>query len=540
MCLVLIMLSLLAACNDEDAAKSEATTDAANDAPIMASAHKEKSANPEFKPQVDAVCALHMDNWLLIEIEKDSQQEKESIYDPDFSCENEIIESVTRLVLSPEFEKIKKEVQEDSAGDEIIEGLVEKGETLASILEKSSRGSVAQYVSAARKVFSLKAFREGQPYRVRIDPETGRLQSFEYEINGQRKLVVEGEEKPEARMEEINYVTLLEIAEGEIDDSLFKAVADIGESPELAMRLVKLFGAEINFSRNIKPGDAFSVLIEKRYRNGEYKGYGRIVAAIFTNRGQKFEAFLFRDGEGRETYYNAEGKNLNKTLLQSPLAITRLTSRYSHNRFHPILGIARPHLGVDYGAPTGTPVKAVGDGVISEKGWAGGYGNQLVIRHRGGVESLYSHLSGFAKGLHVGEKVEQGQVIGFVGSTGLSTGPHLDFRLRQKGEFIDPLKVINPRGAPVASVNKEAFNKTRDLARACLSGEMKFENYKVDSIVPLTVVSVEDEIIQIEEDPEVVAARAKAARRQYLRRQANLKRLRQIDKQFSRKRRWDK
>lgn len=370
--------------------------------------------------------------------------------------------------------------------DAVTHGVVEKGDTLAKVLGNVADDGIQQYVSAARRVFSLRSFREGQRYVVVTDPESGRVKRFEYEIDGQRRLVVEGNETPEARVEPIEYVTLLVTAEGVIDDNLFQAVADIGESPQLALYIAEIFGSEINFIRDVQEGDSFRVLMEKRYREGEYKGYGRMLAASFTNKDKTYEAFLFRDGRGRAQHYNSKGENLHKTLLQAPLAFTRLTSRFTHNRLHPILGTRRDHLGVDYAAPTGTPVRAVGEGVVIKRGWAGGYGNQIIIRHTAGLESLYAHLSGYARGLKQGQRVRQGQVIGFVGSTGLSTGPHLDFRLRQNGTFINPIKAINPRGAPVSRNNMANFGKTVAAARDYLEGRRPLGDYTVNSLVPET------------------------------------------------------
>ncbi|MBD5538814.1 MAG: M23 family metallopeptidase [Desulfovibrio sp.] len=366
----------------------------------------------------------------------------------------------------------------------VTHGVVEKGDTIAKVLGNAADDGIQQYVSAARRVFSLRSFREGQPYVVVTDPESGRVKRFEYEIDGRRRLVVEGDEAPQARVEPIEYVTLLTTAEGVIGDNLFQAVADIGESPQLALRLAELFGSEVNFIRDLQEGDSFRVLVEKRYREGEYKGYGRMLAASFTNKGKTYEAFLFRDGQGRPQHYNSKGENLHKTLLQAPLAFTRLTSRFTHSRRHPILGRSRPHLGVDYAAPTGTPVKAVGEGVVTKRGWAGGYGNQIIIRHAAGLESMYAHLSGYARGLKQGQRVRQGQVIGFVGSTGLSTGPHLDFRLRQNGNFINPAKAINPRGESVSRRNMAEFGKTVAAARDYLEGRRHLGDYTVDSLVP--------------------------------------------------------
>lgn len=382
-----------------------------------------------------------------------------------------------------------EEAQPDGApGEEVVKGTVEKGDTISKILENTGSEGIYQYISAARQVFSMRSFREGQPYVIVTDSASGRVKRFEYEIDSRRRLVVEGVEEPVARVEAIEYVTLLSTVEATISDNLFQAVADVGESPQMALQLADLFGAEINFIRDLQEGDSFSVLVEKRYREGEYKGYGRVLAAHFTNKGKTFEAYLFRDGSGRAQYYNRKGENLRKTLLQAPLAFTRVTSRFTSSRKHPILGYSRPHMGVDYGAPTGTPVKAVGEGVVTKRSWGGGYGNQIIVKHVAGLESMYSHLSGYARGLRQGQRVRQGQVIGFVGSTGLSTGPHLDFRLRQNGKFINPTKAINPRGEPVSARHMAAFEKVVAEELAYLKDRKPLAEYTVDSVVPENAV----------------------------------------------------
>ena len=369
-------------------------------------------------------------------------------------------------------------------GEAVVRGTFEKGDTVSKVLESAGGQGVQQYVSAARQVFSMRSFREGQPYLVVTDKESGQVKRFEYEIDSRRRLVVEGRENPAARVEPIEYVVLLSSVEGSINDNLFQAVADLGESPQMALKLADLFGSEINFIRDLQSGDSFSVLVEKRYRDSEYKGYGRILAAHFTNKGKTFEAYLFRDGNQRAEYYNRKGENLRKTLLQAPLAFTRISSRFTNSRLHPILNYTRAHHGVDYAAPTGTPVKAVGEGVVTQRGWAGGYGNQIIVKHSASLESMYAHLSGYARGLATGQRVRQGQVIGFVGSTGLATGPHLDFRLRQSGKFIDPTKAINPRGEPVPKRAMAEFEKTVALELAYLKGEKNLSEYAVDSVVP--------------------------------------------------------
>ena len=378
-------------------------------------------------------------------------------------------------------------------GEAVVRGTVEKGDTVIKMLAGADSQAAQDYINAAKRVFSMRAFRDGQPYVVITDAATGKVKRFEYEIDSRRRLVVEGMEQPVARVEAIEYTTLLSTVNAVIDDNLFQAVADAGERPQLALRLAELFGSEINFIRDLQEGDSFAVLVEKRYRDGEYKGYGRILAAHFTNKGKKFEAYLFREGNRGASYYNSKGENVRKSLLQAPLAFTRVTSRFTNSRLHPILGYSRPHEGVDYAAPTGTPVKAVGEGVVTQRGWAGGYGNQIIVRHGGGLESLYAHLSGYARGLKTGQKVRQGEVIGFVGMTGLATGPHLDFRLRQGGRFINPGKAINPRGEPVSKSAMAAFEKVMAHELALLKGEQSAAEYTVDSIVPDQIEPVQQE-----------------------------------------------
>ena len=383
-------------------------------------------------------------------------------------------------------------------GEAVTKGTFEKGDTVSKVLENAGGQGVHQYVSAAQQVFSMRSFREGQPYVVVTDKETGQVKRFEYEIDSRRRLVVEGAESPAARVEPIEYIVLLSSVEATINDNLFQAVADIGENPQMALKLADLFGAEVNFIRDLQAGDSFSVLVEKRYRDSEYKGYGRILAAHFTNKGKTYEAYLFRDGKQRAEYYNRKGENLRKTLLQAPLAFTRISSRFTNSRLHPILNTRRAHHGVDYAAPTGTPVKAVGDGMITQRGWAGGYGNQIIVKHVAGLESMYAHLSGYARGIATGQRVRQGQVIGFVGSTGMSTGPHLDFRLRQNGKFIDPTKAINPRGEPVARKAMPEFEKIMALELAYLKGTKNLSEYEADSLVPDAPVTAPEKPVEKE------------------------------------------
>lgn len=369
------------------------------------------------------------------------------------------------------------ETDPNAEGEDVIKGTINKGDTVGKLLSEVADNNVVQgYIDATRRVFPLTSFRTGQPYVLICDVQSGSVKRFEYEIDNKRRLIVEGEQ-PVARVEAIEYDVRLSRIEARIDSNLFQSVADIGESPMLAITLANLFGWEINFIRDLQEGDSFSVLVEKNYREGSFRGYGRVLGATFTNKGKTYEAFLFHNGQASNQHFNAKGENLKKVLLQAPLSFTRLTSRFTHSRKHPIFGNNRPHLGVDYGAPTGTPVKAVGEGTVTVRGWVGGYGNQVALRHAAGLESMYSHLSGFARGLSKGSKVRQGQVIAYVGSTGQSTGPHLDFRLKQGGKFIDPTKAVNPRSAAIYKQYAAAFAERMKLVREYLDGKKPLDEY---------------------------------------------------------------
>lgn len=362
----------------------------------------------------------------------------------------------------------------------VRKGTLRRGEGADAMFQNASTESRRQFLSAARGVFAS-SFQPGHFFTV-VSDGLGKVRRFEYEIDRTKRLVVEGEDKPVARLEKVQYATLLTGVLGIIREDLFQAVADVGETPQLAAMLSEVFGTEINFLKDIAPGDSFAAVVEKRYQNGSYYGYGRIVAASFTSQGRTIETFLFPDERG-DQYYNANGENTHRAFLQAPLATTRITSKFSMSRKHPVLGYSRPHQGVDYAAPTGTPVKAVSDGVISRRGWAGEAGNQVVVNHSGGLESLYSHLSGFARGVGPGTRVTQGQVIGFVGMTGLATGPHLDFRLRQNGSFVNPAKMLNPRSAPVKVSDKQAFLRVMALEKGYLTGQRPLSEYKPEYLL---------------------------------------------------------
>ena len=362
----------------------------------------------------------------------------------------------------------------------VINGVIAKGDSASELLSPYlPADSVQRLLDESRKVHPLSRIRTGQPYTLVRTPGGEGMERFEYEIDDQKKLIVtKTGEGFAAHVEPIVYDYNLVRVSGTIRSSLFETLASTGESPILAVRIADIFGSEINFIKDLREGDGFSLLIEKRFRGDVFKGYGKVLGATFTNQGKTYEAYRFASGDDGEAFFNAGGESLKKTLLKAPLAFTRISSGYSMNRKHPIFRTRKPHQGVDYAAPSGTPVKAVGDGTVEKSGWGNGFGNMVVLRHSGGLESMYSHLSGFAAGAKRGSRVRQGQVIGYVGATGYATGPHLDFRLKQNGKYVNPSKVITPRGDAVSRSRMAAFKRERDRIREFLSAKRDLAEYE--------------------------------------------------------------
>ncbi len=365
-------------------------------------------------------------------------------------------------------------VERDPERGEILRGEVQRGDTAGKILgEWMDANDLAALLAAAKPVYALTSICFGQPFAIVRDPDDGSFRSFCYEINQEASLVVE--KTPEgfrARQEEIDYRITLTAVRGRIVSTLSEAVAQEGENVALAIALADIFASEINFITDLREGDSFEVLVEKRFRGDAFAGYGRVLGARFVNRGERHAAYLFHNEQGRETYYDAKGENLRRQIMKAPLSFLRVTSRYSMARRHPVFGNVRPHQGIDYGAPSGTPIMAVGDGVITSIGRAGGYGNQIIIRHNNGLESLYGHMSRFAKTMKKGKRVRQGQPIGYVGATGTATGPHLDFRIRKNGTFVNPGKLIIPRDPGLEKRRLDRYRAVVRAADACLAGNL--------------------------------------------------------------------
>jgi murein DD-endopeptidase MepM/ murein hydrolase activator NlpD len=345
-----------------------------------------------------------------------------------------------------------------------IEKRVSARENFTTALQKFglTAEEAANASAAAQHAYNLRQVRAGNTITVGRSVE-GALREIDYKIDADRMLKIVPDDRGfSAQVREIPSKMQVAAVIGRIDDSLFNAVEDAGESAELAMRLAQIFAYDLDFYTDPRKGDTFCLVLEKKkYTNGQTAGYGRILAAEYQNAGKKYQALLFHDPQGRPGFYSADGKSLQKAFLRSPLKFgAPVTSHFSRARFHPILKIYRPHMGTDYGAPVGTPVQTIGSGRVIFAGRKGGEGNLVQISHSNGYETMYLHLSRMF--VRNGEHVEIGKTIGLVGSTGLSTGPHLDFRILQKGQFKNFEKLGLPPSDPVSKKNLPEFATVRE------------------------------------------------------------------------------
>jgi murein DD-endopeptidase MepM/ murein hydrolase activator NlpD len=367
-----------------------------------------------------------------------------------------------------------------AADTETIETRVPRNATLDRLLRDHAvrEDLVIAIVEAARQSFDPRDLRANNTYRL-VRTLDGLLRVFEYEIDADKFLrIVSADRRSPAALdvEVIPYERSTETAavRGVIDrehPSLIAAFESTGENVQLAIALAEIFAGEVDFESDLQPGDRFELLFEKVYREGSFSNYGQILAAQLLNDDRDLQAYRFTV-DGKANYYDSKGRSLKRFMLASPLRFEpRVTSRFSYRRRHPVHGGYRPHLGVDYGAPHGAAVVAVASGTVVSAAWSGGSGQMVRLRHAGGYESYYLHLSSFGKGIRAGAHVSQGQLIGRVGATGTATGPHLDYRLRRNGVFVNPLAEHKrlPPGAPISAAYREAFELSRETARSELS-----------------------------------------------------------------------
>jgi murein DD-endopeptidase MepM/ murein hydrolase activator NlpD len=342
------------------------------------------------------------------------------------------------------------------ARDDGAEKKFSQADTLGQVMSREGFGPAGpQVIAALSKLVDPRSIRGGQKYVVRLG-EDGSPASFEYVPSPALRYLVEKNEDSGAwsgRKLAANVDIQTAEAGGVVESSLYESVQKANESTALVSLLVELFAWDVNFYTDTHPGDHWKVVIEKQYLGGQFYKYGRVLAAEYGGKTGTFRAFFWngkgapRDKPGK--YYDEHGQALSKSMLKTPLRYVRISSKFDRKRFHPILHVEKAHLGIDYAAPQGTPVWASASGRVVEVGMKRGSGNTIVLAHSGGLSTRYYHLSRYARGLHVGQQVKQKEVIGYVGMTGLATGPHLHFSVTKNGAFVDPSKLAVSRDAPV-------------------------------------------------------------------------------------------
>jgi murein DD-endopeptidase MepM/ murein hydrolase activator NlpD len=348
-----------------------------------------------------------------------------------------------------------------NAGTFERESLIQSGDTLASALSRLKIDDLEiQRLLATDEVNQLaSSIRAGKRIQA-TTTQDGQLLSIQFERNDAPALMVQrqgGRFVTEENNELLE--TRVVMRSGRILSSLYGATDSAGIPDRIADQMAETFSTSLDFREDLRRGDTFSVIYTVNYRNGEPIAAGKLLAAEYVNAGKPYRAVLFRDPNGREDYYTPEGESLKKGFLRSPLEFSRVTSGFTNSRKHPIYGFHRAHTGVDFGAPTGTRVKATGDATVAFAGRKGGYGNLVILRHQNGYETYYAHLSAFASGIRPGRSVSQGQVIAYVGTTGASTGPHLHYEVRIAGTPYNPLSVKLPGSPPLVAALRGRFRQ---------------------------------------------------------------------------------
>ena len=359
------------------------------------------------------------------------------------------------LVIEDQGEKIVCRTQTDT---------LRRGESIYLSLRRRRvlNGQIHELVSAIKPVFNLKRSHPGDTYSLACDT-AGTIRRFEYHPNMEEVVVVERKEgRLTALKEKVPLDRDVRSLGAEITSSLYEALMDRGERPELVYAFADIFGWDIDFSVDPRKGDRIALVYETYRKDGAFVKYGRILAAGYRSRKKIYKAVFYEDAAGHADYYTPDGKSVRKMFLKSPLHFRRISSRFSHRRFHPVLRRYLPHYGVDYAASIGTPVQATADGVVLFCARKGPNGKMVKIKHGSRYSTYYLHLSRYGRGIRKGAHVKQGQIIGYVGSTGRSTGPHLDYRFKRDGRFLDPMKISVPAAAPVKSVYKRDFEQKRD------------------------------------------------------------------------------
>ena len=348
-------------------------------------------------------------------------------------------------------QSLRREVHSVVRGDSLYQILVSRGVTLAEM---------GELLGACKSSPELQKLKPGELLKLFFSSYSQGLKKIRYQsADGKVLALARGANGWTTSRYTKPLVVTPAVARGTIEDTLYQSAVDEKIDFELALALVDIFAWDIDFFVDLRPGDHYEFLYEQHYREGSLVGRGRITAAHFYNDSIHHMAYYYKVPDRKGDYYDDKGNSLRKQFLKSPLRYSRISSGFSKRRLHPILKIYRPHPGIDYAAPTGTPVVSVGDGRVVFKGWKKGYGRLVAIRHNNLCTTSYGHLSRYASKLKKGVKVKQGQVIGYVGASGLATGPHLDFRMKKNGRFVNPLKMRFPAAPPVPKSQMSDFKQ---------------------------------------------------------------------------------
>ncbi|MBI2436643.1 MAG: peptidoglycan DD-metalloendopeptidase family protein [Candidatus Magasanikbacteria bacterium] len=364
-------------------------------------------------------------------------------------------------------EQVNRTVEETQTPPEpkinISTHTIEEQETFATVLEDFGIGysQMLEILDSASSTYDLTRIRVGQPMRLAVDTNRA-IKYLEYELSKENYIHIEFLTDGNYRVtqKQIQYETQIIRQAGTISNSLYLDGLATNIPEGVIIEYANIFAWTIDFSVQVQPGDSFEILYEKRSRDGKDAGYGKILAGKFVNSGRVYDAYLFEDAEGKTAYYSAQGESLQKQFLKAPLEFRRISSGYAYARFDPVLHRNLPHLAIDYAAALGTPVMAVGDGTVEFAGWNNqGFGNFVSIHHNETYTTQYAHMSGFGSGIKKGVSVVQGQVIGYVGSTGNSTGPHLHYQIKKNGTLVNPLQLELPAGDAISENKKSEFEQ---------------------------------------------------------------------------------
>ena len=339
------------------------------------------------------------------------------------------------------------------------EVIVTKGDTLSTLFEKVGlpATSVHEVLASDKQAKQFSQLKHGQKLEFELSPD-GQLTNLHSKLNDLESISLTKNDKGYT----FNRITAKPTVRsayvhGVINSSLSQSAARAGLSHSLTMDMASVFGYDVDFAQDIRQGDEFDVIYEQKVVNGKAVGTGPILSARFTNRGKTYTAVRYTNKQGNSSYYTADGNSMRKAFIRTPVDFARISSKFSMGRKHPILNKIRAHKGVDYAAPRGTPIKAAGDGKVLLAGRRGGYGNTVILQHGNTYTTLYGHMQGFAKGVKTGGTVKQGQVIGYIGTTGLSTGPHLHYEFQVNGVHVDPLGQKVAMADPISKAERARF-----------------------------------------------------------------------------------